>query len=237
MFSCGACSSSDPTADTVKIDFAAVTNTREKLSLLKPEDQDEDQAGAELQNEADAVGVEQENAARQQEEEKARLAEQEEQERLEQEAAAQRQREDEEARARQEAEEIAAAEAAAKQAEAEQAQAAEAERIRLEKEAEEAEQQKFFHEAEEKKRMEQFLKKHSFKGADMKRSKLFGFKFPLHSAVKHNDAEMVRILLANGATKGCKDSSGCTPYQLAQKVDKRGSHTIVMEALAVVVVN
>eukprot|EP00929_Paragymnodinium_shiwhaense_P047520 TRINITY_DN240_c0_g1_i1.p1 TRINITY_DN240_c0_g1~~TRINITY_DN240_c0_g1_i1.p1 ORF type:complete len:244 (-),score=97.51 TRINITY_DN240_c0_g1_i1:284-1015(-) len=242
MFACGACSLSDRTSDTVKIDFTAVKSADEQPSVEKPEGLEdsrnlsriqEDPDEEEAENEADAFRAEQEEARRL-EEEQARREQQEEAERLEREAAAQRQREAEETRAKQVAEEAAAAEAAAKEAEEERAQAAEAERIRLEKEAEEAEKQRRLHEAEEKKRMEEFLKKHAFKGPDMKRSKLLGFKFPLHSAVKHNDVEMVRILLANGANTSSKDSSGNTPYQLAQKVDKHGSHAMVMETLAVV---
>eukprot|EP00929_Paragymnodinium_shiwhaense_P047521 TRINITY_DN240_c0_g2_i1.p1 TRINITY_DN240_c0_g2~~TRINITY_DN240_c0_g2_i1.p1 ORF type:complete len:270 (-),score=95.88 TRINITY_DN240_c0_g2_i1:773-1492(-) len=238
MFSCGACSLSDPAADTVKIDFAAVKSSQEEPSVHKPEEHPVDalfgNEAARAEQEEAARRLAEEEAARQLAEQKARQEQQEEQERLEQEAAAQRQREDEEARARQEAKEIAAAEAAANQAEEERAQAAEAERVRLEKEAEEAEQQRLVRDTEEKKKMEEFLKKHSFKGPDMKRSKLLGFKFPLHSAVKHNDAEIVRILLANGANTSSKDSSGKTPYQLAQKMDKQGSHAMVMESLAIV---
>eukprot|EP00929_Paragymnodinium_shiwhaense_P047522 TRINITY_DN240_c0_g2_i2.p1 TRINITY_DN240_c0_g2~~TRINITY_DN240_c0_g2_i2.p1 ORF type:complete len:240 (-),score=94.42 TRINITY_DN240_c0_g2_i2:349-1068(-) len=238
MFSCGACSLSDPAADTVKIDFAAVKNSQEEPSVHKPEEHPVDalfgNEAARAEQEEAARRLAEEEAARQLAEQKARQEQQEEQERLEQEAAAQRQRDDEEARARKETEEIAAAEAAAKQAEAEQAQAAEAERVRLEKDAEEAEQQELVREAEAKKKMQEFLKKHSFKGPDVKRSKLLGFKFPLHSAVKHNDVEVVRILLANGANTSSKDSSGKTPYQLAQKIDKNGSHVRLMEALAVV---
>jgi hypothetical protein len=79
-----------------------------------------------------------------------------------------------------------------------------------------------------------FLKEHCYAGVNAKRSNFVRkSKYPLHSAVKHKDAEMVRILCASGADPALKNSSGQTPVQFAQKSDKNGSHGAVLGAFHV----
>lgn len=64
-----------------------------------------------------------------------------------------------------------------------------------------------------------------------RRSLVFGSTFPLHAAVKENDAEMIRLLVQAGADPALKNSSGQTPLRLAQKCDKKGSHFAALQVL------
>merc|ERR1712023_339744 len=61
-------------------------------------------------------------------------------------------------------------------------------------------------------------------------NRLPSHKYPLHTAVKNNNKDMVRCLLLAGAQKDVKDSSNVTPRQLAERLNKSGSHrdTIAM---------
>eukprot|EP00929_Paragymnodinium_shiwhaense_P084022 TRINITY_DN4490_c0_g1_i1.p1 TRINITY_DN4490_c0_g1~~TRINITY_DN4490_c0_g1_i1.p1 ORF type:complete len:240 (-),score=79.96 TRINITY_DN4490_c0_g1_i1:88-807(-) len=110
-----------------------------------------------------------------------------------------------------------------------QREAEEAQRRRLEKEA--AEQDRQARDAADAARLTAFLKEHGYSGANVKRTMLFKSKYPLHSAVKVKDADMIRILRAFGADCAVKNSAGQTPLQLAQKSDKNGSHEGVIAAL------
>jgi len=60
------------------------------------------------------------------------------------------------------------------------------------------------------------------------------FDFPLHAAVKRNDAEIVRLLLAAGAYTFLQDSQDQTPLNLAQKLNREGSHDAVLLAFGCV---
>eukprot|EP00929_Paragymnodinium_shiwhaense_P084025 TRINITY_DN4490_c0_g1_i4.p1 TRINITY_DN4490_c0_g1~~TRINITY_DN4490_c0_g1_i4.p1 ORF type:complete len:224 (-),score=73.02 TRINITY_DN4490_c0_g1_i4:88-759(-) len=95
----------------------------------------------------------------------------------------------------------------------------------MQREAEEA------RDAADAARLTAFLKEHGYSGANVKRTMLFKSKYPLHSAVKVKDADMIRILRAFGADCAVKNSAGQTPLQLAQKSDKNGSHEGVIAAL------
>merc|ERR1711988_936719 len=98
-----------------------------------------------------------------------------------------------------------------------------AEEAEAKRKAEEEEQERLLREqqAKDKAKLEAFLKEHGYSGANAKRTKMFKSKYPLHTAVKINDPDMVRILLAAGADAGAKNSGGLTPAQLAQKSDKQ----------------
>eukprot|EP00929_Paragymnodinium_shiwhaense_P015401 TRINITY_DN123498_c0_g1_i1.p1 TRINITY_DN123498_c0_g1~~TRINITY_DN123498_c0_g1_i1.p1 ORF type:complete len:209 (-),score=60.90 TRINITY_DN123498_c0_g1_i1:507-1133(-) len=81
--------------------------------------------------------------------------------------------------------------------------------------------------AEDRKKMNLFLERYSFAGPDVKRSS----SYPLHAAVKQRDVDMARILISHGAKLTCQDSKGYTPLQLAQKIDRAGSHNDVIAVL------
>merc|ERR1712232_1393001 len=85
---------------------------------------------------------------------------------------------------------------------------------------------------QDKEKLAAFLKSHGYTAADARRRvKVFGHKYPLHSAVKANDADMIRILMEAGANPAAKNSAGLTPRDFARKVDKKASHSSVMRAL------
>merc|ERR1712196_625103 len=76
-------------------------------------------------------------------------------------------------------------------------------------------------EEKDKEKLAAFLKVHGYSAADAKRKvKIFGYKYPLNSAVKANDPEMVRILMEAGADPAAKNSAGQTAKDFASKVDK-----------------
>lgn len=70
-------------------------------------------------------------------------------------------------------------------------------------------------------RLDEFLLQHNFLKVNEKKSKWLKYTYPLHVAVDENDGEVVRLLLAAGANRSVKDSSGLTPLQLAQKKARR----------------
>jgi hypothetical protein len=56
-------------------------------------------------------------------------------------------------------------------------------------------------------------------------------KYPLHSAVKDNDAEMVWLLLKCGANVEARNSENQTPVEVAEKLQKNDSHSQVLHLL------
>lgn len=83
-------------------------------------------------------------------------------------------------------------------------------------------------EAADKKKVEDFLHNKGFAGINRKRTKLWKSKYPLHSAVKENDPELVQLLLEAKANPACRNSAGETPVQLAKKLNVRGSQTALL---------
>jgi len=114
------------------------------------------------------------------------------------------------------------------------AKKAQAQRKKWAMEAEKAEKLRLEAEMKtERGKAEKLLKERGFASVNAKRkSGVFSFKFPIHSAVKRNDAELVRALILTDAVLDSKDSQGCTALQLARKLDKNGSHTEVTLLLA-----
>jgi hypothetical protein len=85
------------------------------------------------------------------------------------------------------------------------------------KEREQAEEEKLL----AKKKVDAWCKKHGYKGVHSTKMTFKGAKkYALHTAVKHKDVEMVRLLLACGADKRAKNSNGQTPFDLASTFDK-----------------
>mmetsp|Transcript_68909 Transcript_68909/g.109331 ORF Transcript_68909/g.109331 Transcript_68909/m.109331 type:complete len:250 (-) Transcript_68909:135-884(-) len=238
--SCKGCVGSDPTRDTVKINASELSNKENVAPLgassknrLSPHEQESGKApeqGAqrwvELQEEAAKVKQRQQEAREAAEAaEKARAAKEEERRRkLEEEARHQKLKEEE--TARKFAEELRLREEAQQAAE-------EAERLRREAEAAEAAQKAA--EEEQMRRAEQqvheWCQAHGFQDVNVERKTFKGRKYPLHTAVKHQEPEMVRLLVKCGARKDLKDSRGQTPVQLAQKISKSGGKAQVSQAI------
>lgn len=211
---CKACSSSDPTTDTVRVSFPSTVSQEQ---AQEQEKQEPEVAGKTAEAEESARQVAEAAAA----EAAARRAEEE--RRLAAEAAERRRIEDEE-RCRVEAEERRRQEEAAARLEQERL-----ERQRQEAAAEEARRAK---EAEDLKKLGEFLKQKGYKDVNAKKKSLFSHSFPLHAAVKANDVELVRIMLAQGADPSATNSAGQTARQMAETANKRGSHSALLKAMA-----
>jgi len=110
-------------------------------------------------------------------------------------------------------------------------------RRRAEAQKQEEEAHRRAEEARKQEEIGQFLSKNGFADVNEKKKKSgmlsSGFTYPLHVAVKAADAQVVGLLLWGGADRSLKDSAKLTPLALAQKLDKKGSHKAVMDALAV----
>eukprot|EP00928_Gymnodinium_smaydae_P025906 TRINITY_DN204_c0_g3_i1.p1 TRINITY_DN204_c0_g3~~TRINITY_DN204_c0_g3_i1.p1 ORF type:complete len:247 (-),score=89.56 TRINITY_DN204_c0_g3_i1:316-990(-) len=221
MFACRACTSSDPVTDTVKVNFAAAIA--------------EDKENCDTQNMSAEVQLEKEAAEERRRQEEAAAAKAEE-ERLQAELAAAKEEEQKrlERERLEEQQRLEAAEAERVAAEAEEAARRQEQekiaRVRAEMERQEEAQRKEQEKADSAK-LQAFLKQHGYKDATTKRTKMFKSKYPLHSAVKLNDASIVKLLLAQGADPTAKNSAGQTPASLAQSLQKDGSHMQVLAQL------
>jgi len=78
-----------------------------------------------------------------------------------------------------------------------------------------------------------FLCKWGFGGVNSSRkAKFFFVEYPLHRAVRVNDADMVHALIAVGANPQAKSSRKETPIELARRLHKwRGSRAAVLREL------
>lgn len=76
-----------------------------------------------------------------------------------------------------------------------------------------------------------FLHENGFKSANARVRKNVTTRCPLHVAAKRGSAEIVRLLLAAGADPAQRNSHGMTAKQVAEKLDRDGSHGEVLEAL------
>lgn len=167
-----------------------------------------------------------------------------------QQAAMLQRRQEEELREMQRAQEIADAAAAREVIEAQELSEAfeaslreyekQAQRERADKDAEDAKAAKQFEKEREQRRKEEqedqdkvdaFLKKNKFSDVHYQKRSFFKVSYPLHCAVSKNDPDMVQLLLAAGASPLDKNSSGLTPLALAQKLDRKGSHTEILKLL------
>lgn len=176
---------------------------------------------------------EQEQADRRREEELQQLmAEEEEREREEE--RIRREREEEVARV---AEEERRREEASRALELEQ-QRREQEKEFRRKEAErlEQEQQQERQAQERKETVKCFCQRHGFASATESRRGGCGVlgssvKYPLHQAAELADSRIVEMLLKEGASPMMKNGSRQTTAQVAQKMNKSGSHDAVLQAL------
>lgn len=223
---CKACSASDPTTDTVRISFPPAGQQANAKELGDLQEESARQRAEMEAAEALRKAQEEEEARRRAEAAAAAAAAaaaEEERLRREAEEAEHRRREEEE-RLRQ----LAEAEEARKREEAARLQ-----EQRRREEAARAEQERLKKQAAVREKVEAWLKKNGFAGVAEKKKGLFSSSYPLHAAVKSNDAEMVSMLVSMRADPQAKNSSGQTALQLAQKSDKNGSYSDVMRALGV----
>lgn len=292
-FSCKACSTSDPTQDTVKVDPSLISRQNSDKENLRPVEQPAEEqplptftigqivlvfrssgawsqgAVAEINqaggiNQAELTVVLEEGgqkevpsdmihshvkpltAARQkQEEDKVRrLREQKfaaEQERLRQKEAKSvvdikaRRQALEEARVA----ELAAAADAAEEAAA--ASAAEEQRLRQaaekqreqDREAAEAKHAAAAALAAAQNGVSKWCNQNGFKSATQPKKGLRGgTKFPLHTAVKYSNQDIVEMLLKCGADRSVLDSRKQTPGELAAKMNRNGSHDRILAIFA-----
>lgn len=81
------------------------------------------------------------------------------------------------------------------------------------------------------KKLTRWLKRNGYTDVNCKRKRLLKYKYPLHTAVKNNDVEMVQILLQFGSYPAHTNSSGLTPKELAMRSDKDGAYAAIIAAL------
>lgn len=102
------------------------------------------------------------------------------------------------------------------------------EKLRLQEEA----RQKKIKEMDDQKKVRTWLQSNGFKHVNNLVRKKFLKVTPLHAAVGQNNPEMVKLLLAAGADPRQFNSKNETALKLAQKLDKNGSHTEIVQAFA-----
>mmetsp|Transcript_107860 Transcript_107860/g.300751 ORF Transcript_107860/g.300751 Transcript_107860/m.300751 type:complete len:471 (-) Transcript_107860:217-1629(-) len=76
-----------------------------------------------------------------------------------------------------------------------------------------------------------FLKDHGYSDVKAPKRTMLKTKYPIHTAAKQGDLQMVKMLLEEGADPTKKTSWGKTAIQIAKAKDKRGSHAAVLRAL------
>jgi len=86
--------------------------------------------------------------------------------------------------------------------------------------------------AERRRALKQFLNKNGFAGVnEARRARLFWTSYPLHVAVEKNNLRVVEMLLAEGADASQKNSSGLTAAQVAQRKNRKGKNTTMLQLL------
>eukprot|EP00928_Gymnodinium_smaydae_P010741 TRINITY_DN14041_c0_g1_i1.p2 TRINITY_DN14041_c0_g1~~TRINITY_DN14041_c0_g1_i1.p2 ORF type:complete len:217 (+),score=83.26 TRINITY_DN14041_c0_g1_i1:81-731(+) len=200
---CKPCSTADPTSDTVRIPDA------EEIAAREAEAEEHRQAAeAEARRQAEEA-ARQEAERRRQAEEAVRRAEQ---ERVQQE---QRQREEQERLAAEEERRRAAEEQ--RQQEAARQAAEEAARRALE---------------EANAHAADYCKKNGFAEVNARKKSFMSSMYPLHKAVKDNNAAAVRALLTARADASAQNSSKQTALQLAEKTNYgKNTHEEVVQLL------
>mmetsp|Transcript_65620 Transcript_65620/g.184786 ORF Transcript_65620/g.184786 Transcript_65620/m.184786 type:complete len:259 (-) Transcript_65620:96-872(-) len=79
--------------------------------------------------------------------------------------------------------------------------------------------------------VEAFLREHGYTGVDVPKRTILKLKYPIHTAAKYGNAQLVEMLIEEGADPLQKDSAGQTAAQVAQMKDTRGSHSGVLSKL------
>lgn len=232
--SCKTCSESDPTQDTVKVNLRNLNKEnvqpvhqvvhfqKKKTEQQLRREAEEDAAGR--RNEEARVAAAAETARLHKEAEKAAA------ERVLRAEAASRKAEE---AARHEAFQREAAERAREEDAARYAAALAAEEDRQRIEAVRVAQEQAAlarKEAEDKANV--WCKSHGYRDMNAPKTTFRGAtKFPLHTAVKENNQEIVALMLTAGVHKEWRDSKEQTPSQLAAKLNINGSHNQILAML------
>mmetsp|Transcript_118544 Transcript_118544/g.335354 ORF Transcript_118544/g.335354 Transcript_118544/m.335354 type:complete len:237 (+) Transcript_118544:68-778(+) len=220
---CRPCFTADPTTDVVKVDMALGAPQKENVGptggFLAAQEAERERQEREVEAETRRQkAVQAAMARREAERTEAERQAQEDADRRRRQAAEERQRLQAEEQARRRAEEERLAREAALQMERE-AEAAEEEHQRLERAR------------NDQAKLDAFLKKNNYKGVNEKRTTAMRAKYPLHTAIKQKDGDVVRILLEAGADLGVTDSNKLTPLQLVTKLNTDGSFTAIHNQL------
>jgi len=226
MFSCrGTCAPRDPATDTVKIRLSPVVSEQAEEAAPHVEEREAAQADERQQEE-------QEQARRREEEaERLRLEEQSRREREEMEEREQLAREEAEERARREREEAEERRRRREQEEAEErARRAQEEALRAEA-ARREEAERLVREEERRVLVKSFLKDHGYSAVGAPKRTMLKTKYPIHTAAKTGDPAIVAALLESGADPAQRNSAGKTAAQVAQQLNKNGSHNKVIRTL------
>mmetsp|Transcript_58642 Transcript_58642/g.136373 ORF Transcript_58642/g.136373 Transcript_58642/m.136373 type:complete len:241 (-) Transcript_58642:257-979(-) len=215
---CGAsCGWSDPSTDTVKVQ-APLESPSQDLSGEAAQREEEFAAQWRASEKAEDAQREAELEAQWNASEQVKRQVAEELRQKEEAEAARRQAE---LKAEQEARELAAARAA------EQAKRQKEEEARVK--AQEAAHRKV---ESRRKQVEAWLKEHGYSGGarDPKKT-CFKKKYPIHSAAKRGEHEIIEILIEEGANPADKDSKGKTALAIAEKKNKGSSHQGAIQVL------
>mmetsp|Transcript_10895 Transcript_10895/g.20532 ORF Transcript_10895/g.20532 Transcript_10895/m.20532 type:complete len:228 (+) Transcript_10895:68-751(+) len=92
--------------------------------------------------------------------------------------------------------------------------------------------QRKFERAEARKQVLPFLLQNGFHTVKSKKTFLWKSWYPLHTAVKQKDLETLRVLLTAGADPQKLNSRGETPQELAERLNRSGSHCEIIDALS-----
>jgi len=222
--SCNACSTSDPTQDTVKIDPKLLN--KENIQPLQTAGQREAIKAAEEQRQREEARRRKDEAIAAAATEAARQHEEAERSKAGEEAA----RREAEIAARHEAAQQSAAERAREEDAAGTAAAAASAAAQEERWRQQVAEEQARYDAQEK--VNAWCKQNGYQS--MNKSKYTyrgGVKFPLHTAVKHSNQEIIGMMLLAGVDKDVKDSNIQTPRELAAKLNKNGSHGQILTML------
>lgn len=109
----------------------------------------------------------------------------------------------------------------------------EADRFEAQRRAKEEEHARAAIEQSRKSIVADFLKQNGFRSATMPKRKMFKTTYPLHHAAALGDAQLIKMLLAERADVVQTNSSGRTAAQVANHMDRNGSHLDALRLLSV----
>jgi len=232
------CTLSDPVQDTVKVDTSLFNGTdKENVSPLHipnnaPDYEKKEKSTQEERAREEKLRIDREAEERRKREEaeaSAKAAARAAEERLRQEAAASARKAAEEERLRQEAAEIVRREA---EEERLREEAAELARKEAEEAAEQERKQKVEMQLAQKK-VAAWCKTHGYSDVQTPKTTMRGNKkYVLHTAVKNEDCDIVKMLLKCGAQKDAKDTKGSTALQLVEKMKSGRPRDLMLDALS-----